>query len=520
MTGYKKSKNSPVVSDEKAHGEELNKFYTRFDKYDFSTEQQEVLQEVCSQSAEPIQLDVREVVKQFRQIKTRSAAGPDMISGRLLRECRGSLAPVFLRLFQQSVDSGYVPHVWKTATIVPVAKKPSPQTMNDFRPVALTPIPFKCMERMVLNRLKQSTDSLQDPHQFAYRAKRGTDDAIITLLHSLVKHLELRRSYARILFIDFSSAFNTIQPHIMMKKLLTMEVNPAIIKWIFSFLTGRKQSVRVGNTLSSVKTTNTGAPQGCVLSPALFTLYTTDCRSSENDTKLIKFADDTSLSGYIISDESCYRRAVESLVEWCDNNFLELNVGKTKEMVVDFRVIKDPIEPIIIKQQPVEQVRTYQYLGTVIDEKLTWTDNILDRCSKAKKRMHSLRQLKQFRVGGDILSLFFRTVIQSSLLFNSVCYLNSATAQDRALMEQIVSDATRITGCGQVEPMATYLHALRAKTSKILKEESHPLHPPLVERKSLRETSNLFRSFGSGTKRFLNTFLPSAVRDINAQVRR
>ena len=83
--------------------------------------------------------------------------------------------------------------------------------------------------------------------------------------------------------------------------------------------------------ISDVLTTNTGAPQGCVLSPVLFTIYTADCRIREASNLQIKFADDTSLSGLLRnSDDTEYRKAVDELVDWCDRNFLELNVAKTE----------------------------------------------------------------------------------------------------------------------------------------------------------------------------------------------
>ena len=194
-----------------------------------------------------------------------------------------------------------------------MAKKPSPKEMNDYRPVALTSIAFKCAEKIIMRQLRAETTGQQDPLQFAYKQNRNTEDAVLTLLHHLYEHLDRQKTYARVLFVDFSSAFNTIQPHLMAKKLLAMSVNPALIKWLFSFLTGRTQRVRVGKAISSARTTNTGAPQGCVLSPALFTLYTADCRSNSDANLLIKFADDTSLTGLVEQDEAAYRGGVQQL---------------------------------------------------------------------------------------------------------------------------------------------------------------------------------------------------------------
>ena len=108
---------------------------------------------------------------------------------------------------------------------------------------------------------------------------RGTDDAIACILHKLLEHTETTGNYARILFINFSSAFNTIQRHVVIDKLKKLEVPTALGHWVFNFLSNRQQCVRVGDIKSPVLVSNTGAPQDCVLSPFLYTLCTNDCRN-------------------------------------------------------------------------------------------------------------------------------------------------------------------------------------------------------------------------------------------------
>ncbi len=101
-------------------------------------------------------------------------------------------------------------------------------------------------------------------------------------LHYVLQHPDRPGAYVRILFVDFSSAFNTIIPTRLLPKLTQLSVPTSICQWIISFLTDRQQLVRLGKYTSSTRTISTGAPQGCVLFPLLFSLYTKDCTSKKN----------------------------------------------------------------------------------------------------------------------------------------------------------------------------------------------------------------------------------------------
>ncbi|KAI2656564.1 RNA-directed DNA polymerase from mobile element jockey [Labeo rohita] len=125
---------------------------------------------------------------------------------------------------------------WKTATIIPVPKKPCPSELNHYRPVALTSIIAKCLEKLVLNIILPVVSPRLDPYQFAYKAKRGTEDAVACLLYTVLHHQATPGNHTRILLINFSSSFNTIQCHIMITKLYHLHVPPLLIRWIHNFL--------------------------------------------------------------------------------------------------------------------------------------------------------------------------------------------------------------------------------------------------------------------------------------------
>jgi hypothetical protein len=94
---------------------------------------------------------------------------------------------------------------------------------------------------------------------------------------------------------------------------------------------------KVGNNTSTSLILNTGAPQGCVVIPLLYSLFTHDYVAMHTSNSIIKFADDTTVVGLITNNDSSYREEVRALGEWCQENTLLLNVNKTKGLTVDFR---------------------------------------------------------------------------------------------------------------------------------------------------------------------------------------
>ncbi len=133
---------------------------------------------------------------------------------------------------------------------------------------------MKCFEKLVRTHIVSILPPSFDPHQFA---NRSTEDAITTALHSALCHLEQQGSYAWLLFVDFSSAFNTILPDRLITKLLDLGYLTPSVCGLRTFCPIARKKVRVGRLSSSCLSLSTGSPQGCVLSPLLYTLYTHDC---------------------------------------------------------------------------------------------------------------------------------------------------------------------------------------------------------------------------------------------------
>ncbi|TWW56579.1 hypothetical protein D4764_08G0005660 [Takifugu flavidus] len=417
----------------------------------------------------------QDVRRQFARLNPRKAPGPDGVSPSTLRHCAEELTPVFTDIFNSSLESCQVPACLKTSTIVPVPKKPRITGLNDYRPVALTSVVMKSLERLILPHLKSITTPLLDPLQFAYRANRSVDDAVNLALHSILQHLDSPGTYARILFVDFSSAFNTIRPALLQDKLSQLCVPASLCRWITHFLTDRRHHQSV---------------------------------------KLIKFVDDTTLIGLISNgDETAYRREVARLVSWCGHNNLQLNAQKTVEMIVDFRKVTAPLPPLALMDSPITIADSFRFLGTTITRDLKWEPTISSLIKKAQQRMFFLRQLRKLKLPPRMLAQFYTAIIESILTSSITVWFAGATARDRLRLQRVVRAAEKVIGCRLPSIQDLYISRTRRCAGRITADPSHPGHglfSPLPSGRRLR-------SIRTKTSRYMNSFFPSAIRLLNTK---
>ncbi|KAK3506942.1 hypothetical protein QTP70_031710, partial [Hemibagrus guttatus] len=249
--------------------------------------------------------------------------------------------------------------------------------------------------------------------------------------------------YAQMLFIDFSSAFNTIIPQHLIEKLSLLGLNTSLYNWIMDFLTGRPQSVRIWNNFTSTTMLSTGAPQGCVLSP----LLTHNCALLHSSNHIVKFADDTTVVGLISKiEESAYREEVQHLTAWSKANSLSLNVDKTKEMVVDFRRAQSDHSQLFIDGSSVEIINSTKFLGVHLAENFTWSLNTTSISKKAQQRLYFPRRLRKAHLPSDILTMFYRGTIKSVLSSCITAWFGNCTASDSKSLQRIVRTAKKIIG--------------------------------------------------------------------------
>ncbi|KAL0157206.1 hypothetical protein M9458_048452, partial [Cirrhinus mrigala] len=476
ITMYKKPPPQSVENQQLA--DDLNVFYCRFEKPRLTPDSHSDLHFTHSPTppatplppsptTQPVlEVCVEDVNRVLRKQKPRKASGPESVSPACLKVCGDQLAPVFTQIFNRSLELCLVPNCLKCSTIIPVPKKPKITGLNDYRPVALTSVVMKAFEKLVLAYLKDITGPLLDSFQFAYRANRSVDDAVNMALHYILQHLDRTGNYARILFVDFSSAFNTIMPDLLSDKLTQRSVPTSICQWITSFLTDRQQL----------------------------------------------FVDDTTVIGLIKDgDESAYRQEVDQLAVWCSLNNLELNTLKTVEMIIDFRRNPPALPPLIIMDSTVATVESFRFLGTNISQDLKWDNHIDSIVKKAQQRLYFLRQLRRFNLPQELLKQFYSAITESVLCSSITVWFGSATKTDIRRLQRTVRAAEKIIGIPLPNLHDLYTSRVRKRAKKITLDPSHPAHS-LFE---LLPSGRRYRALCIKTARHKNSFFPQAISHLN-----
>ena len=285
-----------LVTDDRAKAEILNNHFasvfTKEDKpymptLDIKTKHLKIL--------ETIDISLKTLTKNLKSLNISKASGPDGINARILRETADQLAPALKIIFEKSLDEGVLQHQWKEAHIVALFKKGAKRDANNYRPVSLTAICGKLLEKIVRDNIVKSLESqgLIHKDQHGFRGGRSCCTQLLEVMEVWTRWFDLGLPWDTI-YTDFSKAFDSVPHQRLLNKIHAYGIRGKLLKWIESFLSDRKQRVVLGNQKSNWQPVTSGIPQGSVLGPILFTIFINDI--PEVVESLMKlFADDAKI---------------------------------------------------------------------------------------------------------------------------------------------------------------------------------------------------------------------------------
>jgi hypothetical protein len=339
--------------------------------------------------------DENEVSNILKQCKPKTSSGHDCISTKLLKSLNQPLAYPISAIINKSIETGQVPESLKKAKVIVIYKSKNKEDFSNYRPISLLPSISKIMEKVIHKRLMHFLEikHILYTNQFGFRKHRSTIDAVTKLLTDLASDMDNKTNTSSV-FLDLSKAFDTIDHNILLSKLEFYGVRGIALDWFRSYLQDRTQYVEYIGATSRLQNIECGVPQGSVLGPLLFIIYTNDLPDVLKFSKTILFADDTTI--YKSSDNlsNLYTNVntdVCTLSEWFKANRLSLNVTKTNYILFKTKKTAHDYKLTICGQQ-IAQCRHTKFLGIHIDEKLKWSEHITAVSNKLSRAIFAINK--------------------------------------------------------------------------------------------------------------------------------
>lgn len=385
--------------------------------------------------------EVRDVIM---SLKSKLSCGIDEVPSKAVKFCAEQLAAPLAAVTNKSFEQGHFPSLLKLSKIYPKHKKGSNTKTENYRPISLISTFSKIIEKIAIKRMTEHLEKqeLLSKHQHGFLKGRSTISALGSLVELITDQLEDNKLVAAV-FVDYSKAFDCLGHDQILAKLATLGIRGKSGDWITSYLEGRKQFVEIQSTANRKKTSfrscarpsTRGVPQGSVLGPFLFVLFTNDFPSFINDSKAdtIMYADDTTLIHHTETAQELYLEimsSTEKTLQYCLQNDLAINPQKT--ICINFSRRQDvipEIPDILVENET-------KLLGITIDSDLSWTNHVNKLSKTIGSGIFVVRRLMW--VGGlDIAKTAYYALVESHIRYG-LCVWGGTTKQnlDRILILQ------------------------------------------------------------------------------------
>ena len=473
-------------------------------------------------------LSIGEVKRLIRKLDTTKSTSSEDFPTWLSKECCEDICIPIHDIINCMLSTGRYPTLWKRAQVAPQPKIKNPSEYKHYRPISLLFHLGKLAESVIIDKMRSKIELIIKPDQYAYRPKLSTTDALLQYLDDLTALLDRKDvKFVQSACLDFSKAFDRLQPSIVLNKMRSYGFNSNVIELVSSFLSDRLQCVKFSGQFSSYKPINVGSPQGTRLGPLLWLIYVNDL--SVDGFNSLKYADDTTfyLECCNTNETNLVGDAILTASRWSDDNNMILNQVKTIVMNTDLSRQNHYCDSILVGDTSISPSTETKLLGVTVDNKLSFNSHVDSLISKTNSRIFLMRQLKTAGLNADGLKTYFITNIRSILLYGSPAWYTLLSQTCKDSLELIQRSATRV-----ILPDLDYddrLVQLGLPTlnsfifthcqnhfSKIRNDSSHPLFSRIVfNDTNLRRSSRcntLFRPERTRTAKRSNSFFQYFMR--------
>lgn len=381
------------------------------------------------------------VEKQLSNLNISKAPGPDQIHAKVLYELRSVVSKPLHIIYERSLFEGRLPKIWKRAYIRPLFKKGDRKTISNYRPVSLTSICCKTLERLVKAEVTRylETNNLICDNQHGFRAGKSCATQLLEIMQIWTDLLD-RNIALDCIYLDFSKAFDKVPHKRLTLKIESFGIGGNLLKWLSEFLDNRIQQVVIKDTKSGSADVLSGIPQGSVLGPLLFIMFINDLPNSVNSQVKI-FADDTKVFKAIesLADNISLQSDLDKLMKWSSEWQLPFNVSKCKIMHYGNN---NPEFVYRINDYHLDIVDHEKDLGVTFDNKLRFTKHINNIVAKANSRLGIIRR-NFTNLTPTVFLPIYKSLVRPLLEYCS-CIWNPALKMDYNDIEKIQRRATKL----------------------------------------------------------------------------
>ena len=349
-----------------------------------------VIEDPGPRCLEDIDFTAEDIRKAILHISPKASAGLDGIPAILLRKCVEELLLPLTLLFRLSLNKGRLPSEFKLSKVIPIFKGGERCLAENYRPISLTSHICKVYERIVVKYLVDYLNDMNlfNPNQHGFRSGRS---CLSQLLEHHQKILEILEGEGCVdsVYLDFSKAFDKVDYSILINKLRALGIAGQLLKWVHSFLTGRKQVVSIDGHTSSEGKVTSGVPQGSSLGPILFLIHIADIDDSLDHVFVSSFADDTRLMIGInkVEDTVKMQSDLNKTYMWAKENNMQFNTKKFEHLRYNHR--SSLLTNLPSYSSPdgkvIQQVEAVKDLGVTMENSGLFDKQIEKVCCKSKR---------------------------------------------------------------------------------------------------------------------------------------
>lgn len=350
------------------------------------------LESPCQMDFPVRHISPNEVKNEIKQLNKKKSPGFDSISGFVVKNLTNK-SVIFLTLIYNSIlRLHHFPSQWKCAEIIMIPKPNKPEKLlSSYRPISLLATFSKIFEKLFLKRLQPILEryNIIPEHQFGFRHKHGTPEQCHRIVNVISECLE-KKQYCSAVFLDVQQAFDRVWHQGLLYKIKKTLPAPYFL-FFKNYLTDRCFYVKTKDERSTIFQINAGIPQGSVLGPILYTMYTADMPTTPNTT-VATYADDTAIvatSDSEIEASLFVQNAINLLEIWLLK--WNIKVNSEKSIHTTFTLRRKDCPAITIYQEDIPKSETVKYLGMTMDRRLTWKQHI-----KAKHYHLKIKSKKLF----------------------------------------------------------------------------------------------------------------------------